>query len=905
MSRDDAAQPKNLLSTAESLYLAFLAQDTVEFSEFHERHPEWADELGHLHDRFQRNRDRDQASIFTPGLADKLFAKYPDALLPPSPAPPAPNLATSVEPVVRGEVARGGMGVIRELWDPILRRSLAMKQVRDDRQQNHEQHLLRFLREARITAQLDHPGVVPVHELRQDTEGNPYFTMRLVRGRDLRVVLSLMHEQQEGWNLTRMLEVLIKVCDTIAYAHSRGVLHRDIKPANIMVGEFGEVYVMDWGLAKSLQTADDSDEADVPEGEFETEAGELGYEEDATALGTVLGTPSFMSPEQAAGNLDQIGPAADVYALGALLYLTLTGHSPYAQDSPPPSSQQILAALQQGPPLGVTTIAPDSPSELVAICEGAMAREVANRTASAAAVGQALRQYLESEREAKEEALRAKEEARRAQTITDFLTELFVTSDPARHQGKELTAGEILDRGAERIETTLAGQPRVKADLMGTMGTIYLQLGRFPRALALLEGSLETRRQYDPTEMSREATDTLSAIAAVHMAQANYIEAERMGLRVLELTQKLYAPKSSNLGSALNNLGVCQLNTGRLGEAEGNLLGALECAEAGSGTEELGNLMGHVYNNLGSLCRQQGREGEAEKWYRKALDHNRVHLGPSHPEVAVNLNNLAGELRGLNRFEEADECYRESLELRRRLFGSVHPKVATSLTSYSVLLSLQGRLDEADAMLREAHEINLETRGRNHPSVAASYQNLAENAGARKDWVPAIDFARQSLEIRQQVLGEAKSRELADAQHTLGFILAEAGHRDEALEMLNETRALVEDLALLRLKAFIRLHTVRARLLLEKHQVDEAEAALLWIDESQLRDHPFLDLWNRLRVLLLAARGQDSAAEQLAREIASPELLPQLTDLAVAGEQMGHAGLAARYRQLARQLAPT
>jgi hypothetical protein len=168
---------------------------------------------------------------------------------------------------LKGELARGGMGAILKVWDEDLRRSLAMKVILGKSEGTasgetppvDRRLLARFLEEAQVTGQLDHPGIVPVHELGLDAEGRVYFTMKLVKGRDLRAIFELVFAEQEGWNETRALGVLLKVCEAMAYAHAKGVIHRDLKPANVMVGGFGEVYVMDWGLARVLGRTDAHD----------------------------------------------------------------------------------------------------------------------------------------------------------------------------------------------------------------------------------------------------------------------------------------------------------------------------------------------------------------------------------------------------------------------------------------------------------------------------------------------------------------------------------------------------------------------------------------------------------------------------------------------------------------------
>ncbi|MEE3182188.1 MAG: serine/threonine-protein kinase, partial [Planctomycetota bacterium] len=150
---------------------------------------------------------------------------------------------------VREEVGRGGMGKIVKIWDQELNRFLAMKLILDGTAGDPER-VSRFVQEAQVMGQIDHPGIVPIHDFGVDSEGRVFFTMRLVKGQDFTEIIALGIEEKDGWNMSRLVGVLISVCQAVAFAHSRGIVHRDLKPANIMVGRFGEVYVMDWGLAK-------------------------------------------------------------------------------------------------------------------------------------------------------------------------------------------------------------------------------------------------------------------------------------------------------------------------------------------------------------------------------------------------------------------------------------------------------------------------------------------------------------------------------------------------------------------------------------------------------------------------------------------------------------------------------
>lgn len=297
-----------------------------------------------------------------------------------------------------GTIGTGGMGEVRRVRDRKLHRVLAMKVIREE-YKNHPRALARFLEEAQISAQLDHPGIVPVHDLGRLRDGRVYFTMQEVQGETLGGVLRAVHRAattdrwertESGWTFRRLIESFHRVCEAVAYAHARGVLHRDLKPANIMLGTFGEVLVMDWGLAKVV-------------GSEEPAPGPGPVQVDLTAgttrSGTVAGTPAYMPPEQARGDLDQLDTRADVYALGAILYEILDGAPPYR-------GRDALDDVLAGPPRPLAahahgrraTAGPQIPPPLVEICAHAMARTPCDRFDDARALANALGSWLEGDR---------------------------------------------------------------------------------------------------------------------------------------------------------------------------------------------------------------------------------------------------------------------------------------------------------------------------------------------------------------------------------------------------------------------------------------------------------------------------------------------------------------------------
>jgi serine/threonine protein kinase/formylglycine-generating enzyme required for sulfatase activity len=312
-----------------------------------------------------------------------------------------------------GEVGRGGMGIVYRVVDVDTRRALALKVLRrpesddgsprapsPDSPASEGKLLGRFLEEARVTAQLDHPNVVPVHELGVDEAGRVYFTMKLVKGDDLKTVFESVAKRRDGWTLPRVIEVLLKVCDAVAYAHAKGVIHRDLKPSNVMVGRYGEVYVMDWGLARVLADPDQRDlriRARTKVRDTGDASSDIATSESpvVTMDGDVVGTPSYMPPEQADYDAEKLGPWSDVYALGAMIYELLAGHPPYQHGASRRSAYEVLAMVTTGPPPRLASLRPDADPELVAICERAMQRDPTLRYPTTVGLGDDLRAWIE------------------------------------------------------------------------------------------------------------------------------------------------------------------------------------------------------------------------------------------------------------------------------------------------------------------------------------------------------------------------------------------------------------------------------------------------------------------------------------------------------------------------------
>ena len=283
--------------------------------------------------------------------------------------------------------AKGGMGKISIARDIPLKRDVALKELRDSAADNPDSRQ-RFVAEAEITGQLEHPGVVPVYALGIDDQGKPFYAMRFVEGPTLQQAIEHLHKSPTAAELRMLLRPFVMVCHTMAYAHDRGVIHRDIKPANIMLGKFGETLVMDWGLAKPLATGDspESTVGDVAQRQ-------LAERPEVTAPGRIMGTPAYMPPEQASGKVDELGPAADIYGLGAVLYQVLTGKPAYQGGS----STEVIEKVRAAPPPPPSSVCPSVPRALEAICLRAMARQAQDRYPSATALAEDVQHWLDDE----------------------------------------------------------------------------------------------------------------------------------------------------------------------------------------------------------------------------------------------------------------------------------------------------------------------------------------------------------------------------------------------------------------------------------------------------------------------------------------------------------------------------
>jgi serine/threonine-protein kinase len=319
-----------------------------------------------------------------------------------------PRILDAAHRYTLGDVlGRGGMGEVLGATDEQIGRDVAVKRMRSTEPSADE--VARFVREARVQGQLEHPAVVPVHDLAVDGDGRPFFVMKRLSGKPMSALLDDQRAARGVDVEKRLLRAFADICLAVEFAHDNGIIHRDLKPANVMLGDFGEVYVLDWGIARTIADRDAPGAAAAVALQLDT--GE-------TRAGTVLGTPAYMAPEQLAG--DRAGPAADIYALGCILYEIVAGEPLHA------GARSLAAAASARP----SAHRADAPPEFDAICEKATAFDPAARHASARELHRAVQAYLDGDRDVAARRQLAREHVDRARAA------LASAGEDGRHRAR-------------------------------------------------------------------------------------------------------------------------------------------------------------------------------------------------------------------------------------------------------------------------------------------------------------------------------------------------------------------------------------------------------------------------------------------------------------------------------------
>lgn len=765
----------------------------------------------------------------------------------------------------------GGMGTVYAGLDRRLGRRVAVKLIRSERRMSPRARA-RFLREAKLLSQLNHPGICQIHDILDTPEGE-CLVLELVEGRSLRAAL------MDGLSRDAALRITEQLLEVLAAVHRKDIVHRDLKPGNVMLTPDGGIKVLDFGIAREAdlgeaatgppdEPLDSLDTADLPE----------------TIRGSLVGTPRYMSPEQARG--EEVTPASDLYALGLMLVEMLTGKPALDPGGSP-------AELLQRASWGDVRELEDVPAALRPFVRRLLSLAPSDRPSARDALDQ-LRRILDMPRRrrrrlaatavtvalavlaagmgvqwrrASREAERARRALAESRAVSDFLSGLFQRSNPFAvpssdgGQGKTVTAEQLLEDGSATIRHRFADQPLTQARFMTLLGRIQLNLGHFDRASELLEGAVAALENH-PEAAPRDLAVALRELGEMRRRQARLDEATALLNRAAGLLDALDPPAPLERTATEEVLALVDLGAGRPRDARDRLAHVVEVREALQGGEHpdlalsllrLGNAEAELgdygparscyvralaieklqlgashpglislYNQLGSLESRTGQPGQAEQHFRAALEICSASLEPKHPLRATLSANLANALNEQGRPEEAERWYREALRITRHNLGADHPRTGSILLNLGMDLQNLGRAEEAEATLRQAVAVLRTSLGAGHPNTAVAMNSLAVLLAEQERYGEAATLYRKARRAFAASLG-TEHPYVAMVANNLAEIARLQGRLDEAERGYREALA---------------------------------------IDEKSLgTDHPALGEVLRGLALTLAAKGRDAEAE--------------------------------------------
>jgi eukaryotic-like serine/threonine-protein kinase len=718
------------------------------------------------------------------------------------------------------KLGEGGMGQIWLAEQSVpLRRQVALKVVRAGL--FGKDLVQRFLAERQSLAIMNHRYIAKVFDAGTTAEGQPYFVMEYVPGLPI-----TQYCNQKRLNIRARLQLLMKVCEGVQHAHQKAIIHRDLKPANILVVEVDgrpEPRIIDFGIAKSI--------APLAEGDTML-----------TRTASLLGTPGYMSPEQADPSLGDVDTRSDVYSLGAILYALLTDASPFdsekwrkrplyemlrhlREDDPPSPSTGVtqqatrntLAEARSTEPrqlihelrgdldwITMKALERDrsrrygTPSELAAD----IPRHLENQPVLArpASLGYRLQKYVARNRTmlaataglilllagfALTQAVqlrRITRERDRADRVASFMTDMFKVSDPSEARGNTITAREILDRSSAQIDSSLAKDPELRARMMNVMGSVYQNLGLYPKSENLAQKALDVQRrtlgEKDPATIS-----SMNLLAFTIALEGRYPEAETLARRAVGLSSEALGPQSAPALKATNTLVHILIFKGQRDEAEKLARQNVEAAKAtlGSDNSDTARYMA----TLATIETSRTHFTEAQHLLRQALEIQTRNGGAEHPDSLKLMNNLAVVADESGNPAEAEHIQRALVEIERRIFGPEHPETLMGTSNLANYISDQGRYAECEPMYRETLAIQTRLFGRTHPDALQTMDNLANALSELKRRSEAEALLREILAIRMQNFG-AHTQETANTAYNLACMLALDNRRDEALTYLRQ-----------------------------------------------------------------------------------------------------------------------
>jgi serine/threonine-protein kinase len=734
------------------------------------------------------------------------------------------------------KIGEGGMSEVflAVRADDEYQKRVAVKIIRHD--MDREDLVRRFRTERQILAGLDHPNIARLLDGGTTDEGLPYFVMDYIDGIPIH-----QHCDDHRLSVAERLRLFRSVCSAVQYAHQNLVVHRDIKASNILVDASGDPKLLDFGIAKLLKPDQFAGQVDYtatwmrpmtpryasPE---QVQGKPITTSSDVYSLGVLLyrlltghlpyrfegEDPSEwwrvvveQEPERPSTSVSRVetdpGPSQVEITpnlvshtrrtqphqlrrllagdLDNILLMALRKESQRRYGSVEQFSDDIGRYLDKLP----VAARPDT----LGYRTGKFLRR--NRWAVAAAASFvlvlfafAMSMAFQAQRVA-EERDQARRQRDRAEQVVGFLEEIFDVSDPFSPDGEVITAREVLERGAERIRSELAGEPETRATLMNSIGRVYAGLGLYDRAEPLVREALETRVELLPGDdpLVAESRDTLGSLLRDRGALE---DAEPLLRQALEQRIRIFGEEHLAVARSSHSLAKLLQDQARYDEAKELYAEALGIHERAGGDVIERSMM---QINLAALLNETGEEAAAEAGFREVLRVRKQALGDDHALVAEALNDL-GVFYGIRGdFESSEPLLRQGLETRKRALGEQHHSVAEGMNNLGMLLKQKGELDEAEALYRGALVIMRDRLGGEHPSVAIQMHNLARLLQAEGEYLQAEKLHRETLDIRRRVLGN--SHNLTALSLTgLGAVLIDVGRPAEAEALLREALQVYE-----------------------------------------------------------------------------------------------------------------
>jgi serine/threonine protein kinase/Tfp pilus assembly protein PilF len=651
----------------------------------------------------------------------------------------------------------------------------------------------RFRREGTILARLKHPHIAQLIDAGVSEAGQPYLVLEYVEGEPIDLWCD-----ERGLDVPSRVRLFLDVLAAVAHAHSNLVVHRDLKPSNVMVSKEGQVKLLDFGIAKLLEGEDSASTLT----QLTREAGRIF-------------TPAFAAPEQVTG--ESVTTATDVYALGALLYLLLTGRHPAGE--PGSSPVDLLRGILETEPARLSEGVQDPGlrrelrGDLEIIVAKALKKRPEERYASVMALAEDLRRYLAEEpilarpdslvyrtrkfmrRNARSLAAagaavfllatvvafygtRLAQERDRAAEVSGFLTDLLSQADPYNTGDGEPTVRSLLDAGAERARKDLAAQPELQREMLTLLGRLYHQRGAYDQAVPLLEQAVALgRRTLGP---SRELARSLSDLGAARCENADLVAARAALEEALAMRRKILGEEHPDTAVTYSELGRVLFDQGRLDEAEARFRSALAIRRKVLGPNDHETAVS--MSDLGLLLRHKGDRAGAEKLFRETLEVTIKSSGPKHPDVAMSLTNLARTINERGDHKAAEAMFREALAIGQASLGRDHPNNARHLNGLADALRLEGKLAEAEARNQEALAISRPALGLDHPVVARQEVDLARTYLDQGRPADAEPLLRHALGVQQRNVsaGATGDWRLGATQSLLGEAYLRLSRFDEA-----------------------------------------------------------------------------------------------------------------------------